>query len=229
MGLFGIVKGVGKLIGTSKSGTKVYKQLGKDGTEVIRSYKGGSLFKTITKTPVKNDCRGHFNPYVSTGHKIVVKNAETGINAEIKNLNVNYQRRFSQYNTSFDPGIRKEFSISRFKDGRDYDAYYRVSNDNFLGQTVKKYNKEHSFPYYTRSEWKAGLKSQLPITSTYVDVQNYKMPNGNTVTGLFGRDSYISPMTGKKVSHTKLKGHEIAIVPNIDGKVHVKAGYNIIE
>jgi len=63
---------VGELIGTSKSGIKVYEKIGKDGARTLTSFKNGSIFKEITKEA--NVAQKNGNYYFNT----LIKNAAEG-------------------------------------------------------------------------------------------------------------------------------------------------------
>lgn len=222
-GLFAKTSGKGKLIGTSTNNIQVFRKTAKDGTVVTKSYKDGKLFKSIEKTPLKEDFSAHYNPHINTGYKTVVKNSETGITTNVKNVKADYKRKFEQYNVYFTPGVRNEFSVSKIgANGKDIYSYSKVSSpDFFTNETVQRFN--NGIPYYHSSTNKTA-----DYTEKMLVLNGYKMPNGSLVTGEFGRKTYLDPFTNTVKQRSLFNNHEIAVTQNSKGETIVKSGYNIM-
>jgi len=245
MGIYGILtrgvskifgRSAGKLIG-SKSGIKVYKKALENGNTVISSYKGGKLFKTITKMPYTEtrNPNGLFVPFKRTGHKTVIQNHSSGITTYIDNSDVKYFGGFTQYNAHFNPNtVRKEFKVwhDTGEGGKPIGlAYNRVAtkDGSFVAESRAKYDGTSHTPYIQRSEWKAGIGTSYPETDLWISTNNYKMPNGQTTTGLSGRKTYIDAMTDQTKTRSLLgRAHKIAIESNADGTVRISRGQNIM-
>lgn len=227
-GIFGHSVSKGKLIGTSKSGIKVFQKVAEDGTKVTSSYKNGKLYKTITQKPVKENHLQSYNPYMSTGHKTVAENHETGVSTIIKKVDNDYKRKILQYRTVFDPGVRKEFNAYKVDKnntlvGKSYDYIY--APDKFKSLTVTTY--KNGIPYY---DVRKNLYIDSQQKEKFINVYNYMFPNGSKLTGNFGTVTYKDPFTNSIKTRNLYAGgaREIAITTNEQGENIVKVGNNVI-
>lgn len=165
----------GELIGKSKNnGIITFKKLGEDGREVLTSFKNGKIFKTVEKNK-KYEINGK-NLWRTIGNDKSTKviNHESGITTYIKKENVKtfdgkyiHENRFSKQSADNNGnGI-----------GLSYFKTLRPDNPNYLRETKIRFEKGDKV--YQRSITKHNSSDY----DLFVGVNNYKMPNGQIVSG----------------------------------------------
>ena len=168
-----------KFIGESKNGIKVFKTFTKDGKVLVESYKDGKLFKSVTKEHLcfKKDIDSRtFN-----GHRTVAVNHETGVTTRIEK-GTNYFEQYPNraYDTSFTPrGYGRFFS----SESRNADDIMVGTSYNYVETPLEKFSSK-----VRRLDANSYIASGRTILGDRLNVkwvraQNFKMPNGNVVTG----------------------------------------------
>lgn len=218
VGFVGTLSGKGKFIGKAKNGIMVFRKTAKDGTVVTNSYKKGKLFKSITQERYTDSRTNAFVPRETKGVKTTAVNHETGITTYSNNAIVRYPNAFSQYGQNFKAGtVRREFDVCRTMklNGKEVEcgvAYGRVSAPNFLHQMTRRNLTNGSYIQTDISKNGYSIRK-------YITTQNYEMPNGNTVTGCWGRIFHGPQKNGVSVYW---RGHNLSMTPQSNGTYAVK-------
>lgn len=185
--IFGRSPQYGKLIGKSaKSGIAVFKKIDENGKCVIRSFKNGKHLKTITKTNYKLAGSDIYRT-TGSGRKTVALNHETGITTTVKKEEVSTlssgtyirENRFSKY-----------CADSNGKGtGLTYHLTKRPNNSQYMRETKYRFSEDGNVNYQ-----RSYVKYNSTDYDLFVGVSNYKMPNGQIVSGnhyFKNRYSYI--------------------------------------
>ena len=184
------VKNTMKLIGTSKNGIQVFREVLNDGTVVTKSFKNGNLYKEIRQTK-GIFLESGYNPrnLTYTKSQTSILNHATG---ESRLISKSYHPQSGDVNfTSYING----------KEGRNL----TLKNNTIIEDTVWKYQPEGGYISVTR-------QPHISSTPSRIIASNYKTPSGETIiTG----DWYSSKGTLKE-HYSKA----ITQYVNIDGIIH---------
>ena len=96
--------------------------------------------------------------------------------------------------------------------------YTRIEAPGFLGQTKTRYLGGDS--YLSKTTWDKGWS-----TDKFITAHNFKMPNGNTVTGEWGRNYW----NNGQYSSDLMRGlggarrSPLSMLPKGDGTYHISA------
>ena len=224
VGFIGTLSGKGKFIGKAKNGIMVFRKTAKDGTVITNSYKKGKLFKSITQERYTIDRTNAFVPRKAEGIKTTAVDHETGITTHVAKATVRYPNAFNQYRTDFKAGtVRKEFDVYRTVNinGKDVEtgvAYGRVSAPNFLHEMTRRNFVDGSYIQKDISKNGHSLRK-------YITTSNFKMPNGNTVTGCWGHYTYFGGPSGKWSRSAYGRGHNLSMTPQTNGTYAINANF----
>ncbi len=178
--------GFGKLVGVNKKGISVYKDVTPDGCTTVTSLKNGGFSKQISLFTVDEAISDVWVPHVQKGVHVLAHNYESGVTTEVKNLKVNYLVPFKEFNAKFKAGVRNEFSVNRFKQGRDAerisvgDEFVRISAPNFVREVRTK--KQASGGSFSVAFSKDGIDTNY-VLDQFITAKDYKLNDGNVLNG----------------------------------------------
>jgi hypothetical protein len=151
----------------------VYREILKDGTTVIKSFKGDKLYKTITKRS------GIYLKDPSISRTETCKRFYTeALNHETGKYNIIVRSQMSDgskvWNSSVHNGV---------EDGRSiHNLLYYNSDGKIYNKIIEKYQ---SGPGYLSVRTRPGYSKPVEVIA-----HNYSMPNGKIVDGVWGKEGY---------------------------------------
>lgn len=184
------VKNTMKLIGTSKNGIQVFREVLNDGTVVTKSFKNGNLYKEIRQT------KGVFLESGYNPRNLTYTEARTSI--------LNHSTGESRFiRKSYHPQSR-EVNFTNYIAGKEC-RNLTLKNNKIVEDTIIKYQPEGGYIEVTRQPHISSAPSKILAN-------NYKTPSGETIiTG-----EWYSPMSTLKEHYSGA----ITQYTNIDGITH---------
>ena len=178
----------GKLIGKTENGIKVFEKTGKDGERILTSFKDGEKFKTVTNRKYQGI---EFGEHIS-GNRITSVNHETGLTTQVEkytNFAVDRNKKFNTFH-------RESYYPDEHGQRRTYEVLHHIKTKPFVPDyRYERYSRTIGDSFYRKDFTQAGCDRTLHLAAV-----NYQMPNGQRLTGQWGREWRYSPIQDKVLS-----------------------------
>ena len=196
---------LGRLIGKTKTGIKLYERTGKYGERILTSVKkDGSVFKEITQTKVKSVL-----PVNTTmGIETMIKDFDKNITVFTRNTQTSLHSDCSWLNRNFKKGDVVKHSSKDIYKGTNPVGYNDliIGNSNYSLVGDASWNRNiHERLGLTRIIENHGLGTDYPKTIHGFEMHDFKFPSGKSVhNGRVAYEKGVSALDGNYYRKTRL-------------------------